>query len=158
MLSKNKLYMSFFRDKKQFMPSILKPSMAALIFKNSLREMELTQKEFSKKTGISTTALTKFTTGLRLTPDLLTRLLKSFPEPTARQILIGHLHDEVKRTGMDPETFYIIEREPDVFLVRGDLTRLNAIDKSVPSISTTLPKASSKPPRKVPGGYRDIDS
>jgi transcriptional regulator with XRE-family HTH domain len=149
--------MSFFNDKKQLMPSILKPSLAALIFKKSLREKDLTQKDFSKKTGISPTALTKFTTGLRLTPDLLTRLLKSFPEPIARQILIGHLHDEVKRAGMDPETFYIIEREPDVFIVRGDLTRLNAVDKSIPSVSTR-PKASSTPPSKLPSGHRDIDS
>lgn len=133
------------------------PTGAAIAFKRALIESGQTQRVVSAKTKISQTALTKFVTGRPPTSELLRRIMSAFPESLAREILLAHLNDEIIRLGRDPGNFIVLNKDPDVFLVRGDLARLNAIDKSVPSIAP-LPQVSSKPHLNWPGGNRDIDS
>ena len=98
---------------------------AAVAFKKVLRETGLTQRVISAKTKISQTALTKFVTGRPPTSELLRRLMSAFPEPQAREILLAHLADEITRVGHDPSSFYLLNKEPDLFFVRGDLSRIS---------------------------------
>jgi transcriptional regulator with XRE-family HTH domain len=111
---------------------------AAAAFKKVLRETGLTQRAVSAKTGISQPALTKFVMGRPLTADFIQRLMSAFPEPQAREILIGHLHDEITRAGFDPASFYVLNREPDLFIIRGDLGRMNPVQASAPAAAATM--------------------
>lgn len=127
---------------------------AAAAFKKVLRETGLTQRAVSAKTSISQPALTKFVMGRPLTSDFIQRLMSAFPEPQAREILIGHIHDEISRAGFDPASFYILNREPDLFMVRGDLARINPLAASAPVAAVSTVKAGAVGDT----GSRDIDS
>ena len=112
---------------------------AAVAFKKVLRETGLTQRVISSKTKISQTALTKFVTGRPPTSELLRRLMGAFPAPQAREILLAHLADEITRAGHDPATFYLINKEPDLFFVRGDLSRISQMANSTqPAVVSSL--------------------
>lgn len=93
--------MFFFHFQQAEAPAALK---AAL--KNSGESYD----SFAKRVGISRSTVDLFMRGRALTPAMLRKVLDSVPVEVGRDIMRGHMRDELYRVGVDPNTFAINSR------------------------------------------------
>lgn len=94
-------------------------SHAADAFRAALREAKLTQQQLATRAGISRPAIIKFLAGRPLSPRFLTMICGAFPSTKqGKNVILGHLRDEVVRAGFSQEEIWIVESEPTDFLIR----------------------------------------
>ena len=94
-------------------------SHAADAFRAALREAKLTQQQLATRAGISRPAIIKFLAGRPLSPRFLTKICGAFPSTKqGKNVILGHLQDEVVRAGFSQEEIWIVESEPTDFLIR----------------------------------------
>lgn len=84
---------------------------ASATLKELIKSEKGTYADFSKKSGVSVSAITQFVGGRPLTPALLSKMVGALPEKSGRRLIRAHLRDEIRRAGMDPNTFSISERQ-----------------------------------------------
>jgi transposase len=102
---------------------------AADAFKDAAKAEGATYEDIGKRIGVSRGTIAKFVSGRPLTDELLSKIVKGFPPEYGKKILLGHLRDEIKRAGMDPNKFQIIEKSRHSYVVE-NLARLLAEDGS----------------------------
>lgn len=83
---------------------------AADAFKLAIKSENITYEDFANRIGVSRGTITKFIGGRPLSPELLRAILGGLPENSRKQILIGHLRDEVRRAGFDPTKLVVLDQ------------------------------------------------
>lgn len=120
---------------------------AAEAFKEAAKAEGATYEDVAKRIGVSRGTIAKFVSGRPLTDELLGKIVKGFSPEHGKKILLGHLNDEVKRAGMDPAKFQVIEKSPHSYVIE-NVARLLTEDSSrltdLVSLIDTWEKKSSK--------------
>ena len=120
---------------------------AAEAFKAAAKAEGATYEDIAKRIGVSRGTIAKFVAGRPLTDGLLTKIVSGFSQEHGKKILLGHLSDEVKRAGMNPSQFQIVERNSQSYVIE-NLSRLLAEDSSrladVVALIDTWERKSSK--------------
>jgi transcriptional regulator with XRE-family HTH domain len=100
---------------------------ASEAFRAAAKAEGVTYEQIAKKIGVSRGTIAKFVSGRPLSDELLGKVVNCFPGEHGKKILLGHLNDEIKRAGMDPAKFQVIENSPHSYVIE-NLARLLAED------------------------------
>lgn len=89
----------------------------SVAFRNAVQALGISYDEAAKKVGVSRATLSKLLSGRPLSTPMLQKMLAGLPREHSRQVLIGHLLDEIKRAGASTEDFTITERTRHAYLL-----------------------------------------
>lgn len=90
---------------------------AVQAFKDAVAAEGSTYDEVAKRMQVSPATLSKFIAGRPLSEELLKKLVSAFEPEHGKNVLLGHLHDEIKRAGLDPTQFRVFEQTRHTYLL-----------------------------------------
>lgn len=79
--------------------------------------MGISYDEAAKMVGVSRATLSKLLSGRPLSTTMLQKMLKGLPREHSRQVMVGHLLDEINRAGASQDDFSVAERTKHAYLL-----------------------------------------
>lgn len=89
----------------------------SVAFRNAVQALGISYDEAAKMVGVSRATLSKLLSGRPLSTAMLQKMLRGLPHPHSRQVMVGHLLDEIKRAGASPDDFSVTERTRHAYLL-----------------------------------------